>query len=42
MNRYIQFSGHYVPTLAERILDEPNTINMKGFLIGNPGINSDW
>ena len=36
------YGGHYVPTLATRILDEPNDINMKGFLIGNPGINSDW
>jgi len=38
------YGGHYVPTLATRILDElPGSgINMKGFLIGNPGINSDW
>jgi carboxypeptidase C (cathepsin A) len=36
------YGGHYVPTLCTRILDEPNEMNMKGFLIGNPGINSDW
>lgn len=36
------YGGHYVPTLSTRILDEPNDINMKGFLVGNPGINSDW
>jgi len=36
------YGGHYVPQLSERILDEANDINMKGFMIGNPGINSDW
>lgn len=37
------YGGHYVPQLSERILDDPdNKINMKGFWIGNPGLNSDW
>jgi len=36
------YGGHYGPTLAEQLLDNENDINMKGFLIGNPGINSDW
>ncbi len=38
------YGGHYVPNLSERILDAGSSsgINMKGFLIGNPGINSDW
>eukprot|EP01052_Picozoa_sp_SAG31_P041486 SAG31_NODE_6303_length_2074_cov_1.864810_2_plen_365_part_00 len=39
------YGGHYVPQLANRILDDPvfeKSINMKGFFIGNPGINSDW
>lgn len=36
------YGGHYGPTLAEQLIDHPNSINMKGFLLGNPGINSDW
>jgi len=36
------YGGHYVPNLAEKLIDEPLDIKMKGFLIGNPGINSDW
>jgi len=28
--------------LAEKLLDDPLDLNMKGFLIGNPGIESDW
>lgn len=36
------YGGHYGPSLAEQLLDNPNDINMKGFLIGNPGIESDW
>lgn len=36
------YGGHYGPTLAEQLIDQPNDINMKGLLIGNPGINSDW
>jgi len=36
------YGGHYGPTLAEQLIDQPNSINMKGLLIGNPGINSDW
>jgi len=33
-------AAQYGPTLAEQLLDNPNDINMKGLLIGNPGINS--
>jgi serine carboxypeptidase-like clade 2 len=39
------YGGHYVPQLSNRILDDPafmGSINMQGFWIGNPGINSDW
>lgn len=36
------YGGHYGPTLAEQLIDNENKINMKGLLIGNPGINSDW
>jgi serine carboxypeptidase-like clade 2 len=36
------YGGHYGPTLAEQLIDHDNAINMKGLLIGNPGINSDW
>eukprot|EP01064_Diplonema_japonicum_P039072 TRINITY_DN9702_c0_g5_i1.p1 TRINITY_DN9702_c0_g5~~TRINITY_DN9702_c0_g5_i1.p1 ORF type:complete len:464 (+),score=157.16 TRINITY_DN9702_c0_g5_i1:43-1434(+) len=36
------YGGHYGPTLAEQLIDNANDINMKGLLIGNPGINSDW
>eukprot|EP01059_Diplonema_ambulator_P034346 TRINITY_DN7634_c0_g1_i1.p1 TRINITY_DN7634_c0_g1~~TRINITY_DN7634_c0_g1_i1.p1 ORF type:complete len:471 (+),score=157.78 TRINITY_DN7634_c0_g1_i1:63-1475(+) len=36
------YGGHYGPTLAEQLIDNNNSINMKGLLIGNPGINSDW
>lgn len=36
------YGGHYGPTLAEELIDNPNDINMKGLWIGNPGINSDW
>ena len=38
------YGGHYVPELAMQLLDnnETSKINMKGFLIGNPAINSDW
>jgi hypothetical protein len=36
--------SHYVPQLAARILDGQKDfeINMKGFLVGNPGIDNDW
>ena len=36
------YGGHYGPTLAEKLIDLPNDIPVKGLLIGNPGINSDW
>jgi len=43
------YGGHYIPTLAKRVLDgkaagdgEALFGRTKGFLIGNPGINSDW
>ena len=36
------YGGHYGPTLAEQLIDNENSINMKGLWIGNPGINSDW
>jgi len=38
------YGGHYVPTIAKAILDGggPLLAQTKGFLIGNPGINSDW
>ncbi|EDQ86318.1 uncharacterized protein MONBRDRAFT_38512 [Monosiga brevicollis MX1] len=36
------YGGHYVPTLVQRVIDNENDLNLKGFLIGNPGINSDW
>lgn len=38
------YGGHYVPTIATKILDglPASGLNMKGFLVGNPGINSDW
>eukprot|EP00656_Telonema_subtile_P042700 TRINITY_DN4850_c0_g1_i2.p1 TRINITY_DN4850_c0_g1~~TRINITY_DN4850_c0_g1_i2.p1 ORF type:complete len:483 (-),score=87.57 TRINITY_DN4850_c0_g1_i2:257-1705(-) len=38
------YGGHYGPTLAEQLIDheQEHTINMKGLLLGNPGINSDW
>eukprot|EP00466_Bigelowiella_natans_P007458 jgi/Bigna1/92838/estExt_fgenesh1_pm.C_800008 len=37
------YGGHYVPNLAEKLIDEPiDDVDMRGFLIGNPGINSDW
>lgn len=36
------YGGHYVPTLVQRVIDNQNDLNLKGFLIGNPGINSDW
>lgn len=36
------YGGHYGPTLAEQLIDNDNDIPMKGLLIGNPGINSDW
>mmetsp|Transcript_33607 Transcript_33607/g.78740 ORF Transcript_33607/g.78740 Transcript_33607/m.78740 type:complete len:465 (+) Transcript_33607:2-1396(+) len=39
------YGGHYVPQLSHRILHDPEfdaQIKMKGFFIGNPGINSDW
>ena len=38
------WSLQQVPQLCSRILDDPvfeRSINMKGFFIGNPGINSD-
>lgn len=35
------YGGHYVPTLAAKFLDA-RLPHMRGFLIGNPGINSDW
>ncbi|KAJ9436843.1 Serine carboxypeptidase 24 [Diplonema papillatum] len=36
------YGGHYGPTLAEQLIDNNSDLNMKGLLIGNPGINSDW
>eukprot|EP01006_Ploeotia_vitrea_P013418 TRINITY_DN35136_c0_g1_i1.p1 TRINITY_DN35136_c0_g1~~TRINITY_DN35136_c0_g1_i1.p1 ORF type:complete len:460 (-),score=60.53 TRINITY_DN35136_c0_g1_i1:63-1442(-) len=36
------YGGHYVPQLSMQILENKNSINMKGFIVGNPGINSDW
>ena len=38
------YGGHYVPMISKAILDGGGAIakQMKGFLIGNPGINSDW
>ena len=36
------YGGHYGPTLAMQVLTRPNDFPMKGLLIGNPGINSDW
>lgn len=38
------YGGHYVPMIATAILDGggPLLQQTKGFLIGNPGINSDW
>jgi len=40
------YGGHYVPTLANLILnglqDGSNDINIKGIVIGNPGIENDW
>ena len=38
------YGGHYVPTLASKILDEkPDWLgSMKGIGIGNPGIENDW
>jgi serine carboxypeptidase-like clade 2 len=36
------YGGHYVPMIATAILDHGVLVNQtKGFLIGNPGINSD-
>jgi serine carboxypeptidase-like clade 2 len=28
--------------LVQRVIDNQNDLKLKGFLIGNPGINSDW
>jgi len=36
------YGGHYVPNLSEKLLDDDLGLDVKGFLIGNPGINSDW
>jgi len=36
------YGGHYVPTLSALVLARPNDLNMKGFFIGNPGIENDW
>jgi hypothetical protein len=41
------YGGHYVPTLANVILDKMNAgkdpkINMKGIMVGNPGTEGDW
>lgn len=38
------YGGHYCPQLAAKILDGQKAypINMKGILIGNPGIDNDW
>ena len=44
------YGGHYIPTLAKRVIDGSTTSadgaslfkRTEGFLIGNPGINSDW
>jgi serine carboxypeptidase-like clade 2 len=37
------YGGHYIPTLANLILDNAanNQINMKGFLVGNPSTDND-
>jgi len=38
------YGGHYVPQLCEQILqkDTKNEINMKGLMVGNGCVNSDW
>eukprot|EP01084_Bolivina_argentea_P142779 250799_1 len=38
------YGGHYIPQLANYIIQQQPTPkwNVTGFLIGNPGINSDW
>ena len=38
------YGGHYIPQLANYIIEQQPTPkwNVTGFLIGNPGINSDW
>lgn len=41
------YGGHYVPTLANVILDKSKEgkdpkINMKGIMVGNPGTEGDW
>lgn len=38
------YGGHYVPMVAKTILEDGGALlqQTKGFLIGNPGINSDW
>ncbi|GAB5364640.1 hypothetical protein AAMO2058_000987100 [Amorphochlora amoebiformis] len=36
------YGGHYVPNLMDALIDEDLGLNIQGFLVGNPGINSDW
>lgn len=38
------YGGHYIPQLANYIIEQQPSPkwNVTGFLIGNPGINSDW
>ena len=38
------YGGHYIPQLAHYIIEQQPKPrwNITGFLIGNPGINSDW
>eukprot|EP01084_Bolivina_argentea_P250265 419247_1 len=38
------YAGHYTPQLAQYIMENGklNKWKIKGFLIGNPAINSDW
>lgn len=37
--------GHYVPELSNLIYEgnkNGGTINMQGFIVGNPGTDDDW
>jgi len=40
------YAGHYVPTLAQEVYNANQNgttdINIKGLVIGNPGIDNDW
>ena len=40
----IAYAGHYTPQLAQYILDHgsANKWKVKGLLLGNPAVNSDW